>query len=138
MACRGSSHIFSHSIICMQWPSPTCLAGSRTLHSKSPGNEKPLSSINEKSYHHPKLLLSSLGLSFRTAPLNSLLFPIKACSPLSLDLCVWSHSVMSNSLWPYGPPGSSVHGILQARFLEWVAMSFSRGFSQPRDRIRVL
>ena len=31
------------------------------------------------------------------------------------------------------PPGSSVHGILQARILEWVAMSFSRGSSWPRD-----
>ena len=31
------------------------------------------------------------------------------------------------------PPGSSVHGILQARIPEWVAISFSRGSSQPRD-----
>ena len=31
-------------------------------------------------------------------------------------------------------PGSSLHGILQARVLEWVAISFSRGSSQPRDR----
>ena len=31
------------------------------------------------------------------------------------------------------PPGSSVHGILQARMLEWVAMTFSRGSSWPRD-----
>ena len=31
------------------------------------------------------------------------------------------------------PPGSSVHGILQARILEWVAIPFSRGSSQPRD-----
>ena len=30
-------------------------------------------------------------------------------------------------------PGSSVHGILQARILEWVAISFSRRSSQPRD-----
>ena len=30
-------------------------------------------------------------------------------------------------------PGSSVHGILQARILEWFAISFSRGSSQPRD-----
>ena len=30
-------------------------------------------------------------------------------------------------------PGSSIHGILQARILEWVAISFSRGSSQPRD-----
>ena len=33
----------------------------------------------------------------------------------------------------YSPPGSSVHGISQARILEWVAISFYRGFSQPRD-----
>ena len=33
----------------------------------------------------------------------------------------------------YSPPGSSVHGIFQARILEWVAMSFSRESSQPRD-----
>ena len=31
------------------------------------------------------------------------------------------------------PPGSSVHGILQARILEWVAIPFSRGSFQPRD-----
>ena len=34
-------------------------------------------------------------------------------------------------------PGSSVHGILQARVLEWAAISFSRGSSQPRDRTQV-
>ena len=34
----------------------------------------------------------------------------------------------------YSPPGSSVHGILQARILEWVAMPSSRGSSQPRDQ----
>ena len=34
-------------------------------------------------------------------------------------------------------PGFSVHGILQARILEWVAISFFRGFSQPRDGTRV-
>ena len=34
-------------------------------------------------------------------------------------------------------PGSSVHGILQARILEWIAMPFSRGSSQPRDRISI-
>ena len=34
-------------------------------------------------------------------------------------------------------PGSSVHGILQARILEWVAIPFSRGSSQPRGQTRV-
>ena len=34
-------------------------------------------------------------------------------------------------------PGSSILGIFQARVLEWVAISFSRGSSRPRDRTRV-
>jgi len=34
----------------------------------------------------------------------------------------------------YSPSGSSVHGISQARILEWVAISFSKGSSQPRDQ----
>ena len=32
------------------------------------------------------------------------------------------------------PPGSSVHGLFQARILEWVAIHFSRGSSRPRNR----
>ena len=47
-------------------------------------------------------------------------------------------------LWPIlcnsmdcSPPGSSVHGILQARVLEWIAIPFSRGSSQPRDQTQV-
>ena len=35
------------------------------------------------------------------------------------------------------PPGSSIHGILQTRILEWVAISFSRESSQPRDQTQV-
>ena len=33
----------------------------------------------------------------------------------------------------FSPPGFSIHGIPQARILEWVAIPFSRGSSQPRD-----
>ena len=43
--------------------------------------------------------------------------------------CVWLCDLMSCSL-----SGSSVHSIFQARILEWVAMSSSRGSFQPRDR----
>ena len=45
-------------------------------------------------------------------------------------------SVMSNSCNPMdgSPPSSSVHGILQARILEWVVTPSGRGSSQPRDR----
>ena len=37
----------------------------------------------------------------------------------------------------YSPPDSSVHGILQARTLEWVVIPFSRGSSWPRDQTKV-
>ena len=44
--------------------------------------------------------------------------------------CVWLFATP----WTVAYHGSSVHGIFQARVLEWVAISFSRGSSQPRDR----
>ena len=39
--------------------------------------------------------------------------------------------------WHCSLPGLSVHGVLQARILEWIAIPFSRGSSQPRDRTQV-
>ena len=51
-----------------------------------------------------------------------------------------SHSVVSNSSRPDGLcrlPDFSVHGILQARIPEWVAIPFARGSSQPSDQTRV-
>ena len=37
----------------------------------------------------------------------------------------------------YSTLGSSIHGILQGRILDWVAISYSKGSSQPRDQTRV-
>ena len=48
-----------------------------------------------------------------------------------------SHVQFFATPWSVAPPGSSVHGILQARILEWVAITFSRGSSQPRDKTQV-
>ena len=50
-----------------------------------------------------------------------------------------SRSNVSDSCNPVdcSPPGSSVRGIPQARIQEWIAISFSRGSSQPRDWTRV-
>ena len=48
-----------------------------------------------------------------------------------------SLSVVSHSLRPHGLYCPTVHGILQARILEWVAFPFSRGSSQPRDLTQV-
>ena len=51
----------------------------------------------------------------------------------------WSPSIMSDSCDPTDCilPGFSFHGIFQARVLEWVAISFSRGSSRPRDQTQV-
>ena len=48
-----------------------------------------------------------------------------------------SCSVMSDSVTSW-TPGSAVHGILQARIVEWVVISFSRGSSQPEIEPRSL
>ena len=57
---------------------------------------------------------------------NDSSYVLAVCAQLCLTLC---HST------DYSPPDSSVHGIFQARILEWVAISYSRGSSQPRGRI---
>ena len=64
---------------------------------------------------------------------------LKDAYSLGGKLWKWSHSVVSDSLQPMDCSllSSSVHGILQARMLEWVAISFSRGSSLPRDRTQV-
>ena len=51
-------------------------------------------------------------------------YNITWCSIIWYDITSW-YSILENP---------SVHGILQARILEWVAIPFSRGYSQPRDR----
>ena len=67
--------------------------------------------------------------------------PRRAASWL-LDFRIWIRCLCSSvvRLWhpmACSPPCSSVDGTLQARVLEWVAICFSRGSSQPRDQTRV-
>ena len=67
-------------------------------------------------------------------------YPVMCLMCVCVCVCVcFSHSVMSDFLWPHGIslPGSSVHGLLQARILEWVLIFFSRGSFQPREWIQV-
>ena len=55
-----------------------------------------------------------------------------------LCVCVWAqlHSTAFDPM-DCSPPGSSLPGILQARILEWVAISSSRGSSWPKDRTHI-
>ena len=60
--------------------------------------------------------------------LRGIIMVVSACAQSCLTLC----NPMDCS-----PPGSSVHEIFQARILEWFAISYSRGSSQPRDLIYI-
>ena len=53
---------------------------------------------------------------------------------LSKSVHAWSVTSDSCEAMDCSPPGSSVCGIFQARILEWVAIPFSRGLSQPRGQ----
>ena len=100
-----------------------------------------------KTHAHPKLtrLSSSCPLSvprWTSSFLAAIKFKLSFKSQLTchdLLLVGVSQSVLSNTVNPMdsGPPGSSVHGILQARIVEWIALPFSSGSSLPRDRTRV-
>ena len=86
--------------------------------------------------------LSAVPNTFSFAPgmqdFSSL--PVTEVVPLHWSVCVCACSVVSNSLRPHRLQSArllSVHGILQARILEWVAMPSSRESSRPRDQTRV-
>ena len=80
------------------------------------------------------LVILPLQLSWWSLASNTLLpqsvvhIPFSACM-----LNCFSHVRLFVTPWTMAQ-GSSVHGILQARILEWVVMPSSRGSSQPRDR----
>ena len=83
------------------------------------------------SWFIPGFSLSFLWLSLSCPPSLSLIFFL-VTQVLAAQSCP--------TLWDpmdCGPQGSSVHRILQARILEWVAISFSRGSSRPRNQTRV-
>ena len=60
------------------------------------------------------------------------MYTCKRVEVLASQLCLTLCHHMGCSL-----PGYSVHGILQARILNYVAVPFSRGYSQPRDQTQV-
>ena len=61
---------------------------------------------------------------------------VYVCVCVCVCVCALSCPTLCNSM-DYRLPGSSVHGISQARILEWVAILFSRGSSQPRDQTHI-
>ena len=111
-----------------------------------PWNEKTLAPWKE-SYDQPRQHIKKRDITLLTKVhlVKAVVFPVvmygcetwttkkaeRKCKCQSLSH-VWLCDHMDCS-----PPGSSVHRILQARILEWVAIPFSRRSSQPRDRTQV-
>ena len=65
---------------------------------------------------------------------------VRACVCACVRACAlshFSHVQLFVTLWTVAHQDSSVHGMLQARILEWVAMPSSRGSSQAGDQTRV-
>ena len=75
----------------------------------------------------------------RQRPQGPAAWRLSSCAAPYLRVRLCMCAVVSYSLRPVdsSPPGSSVHRTFQARILEWVAMPFSKGSSQPRDRTHV-
>ena len=61
----------------------------------------------------------------------------RVCVCVCLSVCLSQSRPTLCNFMDCSLPGSSVHGILQARILEWVAIPSSRGSSQPRDQTQV-
>ena len=112
-----------------------CIRGRRRFYQKSPSPDFHFDPTgqNHTSFTHHLTMPSCKGNRKGSAG-----------SPVSEYVCVPAQSlgcwVMSDSAAPWticSLSGSSVNGTVQARILEWVASSFSRGSSQPSDRTLV-
>ena len=110
--------------ICLEWMNK-CLVSTWCL--KTEGGRfarKSSPYVAQAGKGKPKWKGTSMGLEYQR---------MTGCVHAKLlQLCLSLCNAMDHSL-----PGSSVHGILQARILEWVAMPSSRGSSWPRDLTRV-
>ena len=102
---------------------------------------KAKSKCSPQSKHFPLPLMSlspefSIWLMKPSSTTISLKPVTSLCFSFPLLSAPQSYLILCNSM-DCSPPVSSVHGIFQARILEWVVISFSSGSSQPRDRIQV-
>ena len=102
--------VFSNElVICTKWPVPIHNCRKENFLSKGSNLMPSWSTHRTKDWANTKKVESEVSQSCPTL-----------CDPMDCSL-----------------PGSSVHGIFQAIVLEWIAISFSRGSSRPRDRTQV-
>ena len=83
-------------------------------------------------WHHPHLKVGETKVS-NVTDISWELSPNSKSTSLAHSLLLLSRVQLSVTPMDCSPPGSSVHGIFQARILEWVPSSYFRGSSCPRD-----
>ena len=88
----------------------------------SPGRARP--APHTHCCPHPHLKGGPVGSSSRKSPRGFSVLVAKSCQTLCVPM-------------DCSPPGSSVYGILQARILEWVAISSSKGSSKEEDLLNL-
>ena len=87
--------------------------------------------MSKRKRHVQRQLIKYLAGNFPGGPVAKTAFTVQWASEAAQS-CLILCNPMDCCL-----PGSSLHGIFQARVLEWVAISFSRGSSWPRDQTQV-
>ena len=115
--CKATPSYFACGTLCKEVPMPTVKGGKGQASFPWGGLDLHQLFVILLTYHFSPIYLfiqSFIYISMCVSVAQSCPTP---CNPMDCS-----------------PPGSSVHGILQARTLEWVAIPFSRGSFWPRDR----
>ena len=114
-----------------QWPCPSTLISV----SLSAACIRRIKTVHAHMYRCPSV---SQKKDFDFSPFYSGLTPSFVRCDVYVCVCVHAQSCLTHCYcMDCSPPGLSVHGKFQVRILEWVATSYSRGSSQPRDRTLV-
>ena len=120
----------------LRWPCHSS-AENPPLAARHTGNKVQIPFPEQHQQQHGLAVLISPTHSQATLPLTPLQPGSLLCAPfVSVALLLRLAWLVCDPV-DCSPPGSSVHGISRARILEWIAISFSRGPSQPRDWSRL-
>ena len=105
------------------------------LKKKKAWNRKVYPKLEQKLINRNQSRNDTMTKCLELAKKDITMIIISVLKKLETSKICESYLVVYNSLWPHGL--YTVHGILQARILEWVAFPFSTGSSQPRGRTQV-
>ena len=115
--CSSFPTVLPRWLTCRKFSINICWKSEQEIDTRSERGQRHRGQKSSISNENPFLSISKLSY----CAVLSRVSRVQLCNPMDCS-----------------PPGSSVHGILQARILEWVAMPSSRGSSQPRDRTQIL